>query len=422
MLDRENRVTRHLKMEVDIAVLRQILCKRPSLARGVTACLAGLLLTLTSAMMPAMAKTSVWLDDTTELRYGSGWYSADGQNGDFIDINIRDVDIYERGQQRGFIEKLIIKTDGIGENIVAVEELDLKNFSYATDKGETLTIARMSSEHLMISNDARVEAYRQRHSGTRPLRSIAEITDIRLYLESENIEMEVASIRLDGMLTPTQFDALPNSSRSNLALNALTFRQIPGDRQFGEIDAFFEMLGEDQITLDINMDFQSTKTREALQLEGALALSVSSLLDMDADFTMDLTKNDYQALNQLTEYYIETQTPHSQEAVNLALLSSFSSLSFDLVDRGILNLLTQIQGDQGTDITIMMMQVGLSEMLPRHALAIGTPIAAFLRQGGRLQMRSNITPRLSPTEMLALQFDPERLIDRMQLRLRHTPE
>ena len=407
---------------MDIAVLCQNSWKGGWRAGQAAAGFAVLILALGPARAPALAKTSVWLDDTTELRYGAGWYSADGRDGDFIDINIRDVDIYERGQPRGFIEKLVIKTDGIGDNLVAVEELDLKNLSYATDKGETLTIARMSGQHLMISNDARVEAYRQRHSGARPLRSTAEITDIRLYLERENIEMALASLRLDGMLTPSQFDALPNSSRSNLALNALTLRQIPGDRQFGEIDALFAMLGQDQITLDISMDFESTKKQDALQLSGALALSVSSLLDMDADFTMDMTKNDYQALNQLTEYYIDTQTASSQEAVSLALLSSFSSLSFDLVDRGVLDLITRIQGDQGTDITIMMMQVGLSEILPRHALAIGTPIAAFLRQGGSLQMRSTITPRLSPTEMLALQFDPERLIDRMQLQLRHTPE
>jgi hypothetical protein len=369
-----------------------------------------------------MAKTSVWLDDTTELRYGSGWYSVDGRDGDFIDINIQDVDIYERGQPRGFIEKLILKTDGMARDMVAVEALELKNFSYATYKGETLTIARMSGQHLIISNDARVEAYRQRHSGGSPLRSAAEITDIRLYLESENIEMKIASIRLDGLLMPTQFDELPNSSRSNLGLNGLTLRQIPGDRRFVETDALFAMLGQDQITLDISMNFESTKKQDALQLEGALALSVSRLLDMQADFTMDMAKNDYEALNQLTEYYLETQTESSQEAMNLALLSSFSSLSFDLVDKGVLDLITHIQGEQGTDVTIMMMQMGLSKILPRHALAIGTPIATFLRQGGRLQMRSRITPRLSPTEMLALQFDPERLIDRMQLQLLHRPE
>ena len=388
----------------------------------VAAGLAGLILALGSAIAPAMAKTSVWLDDTTELRYGSGWYSVDGRDGDFIDINIQDVDIYERGQPRGFIEKLILKTDGMAGDMVAVEALELKNFSYATDKGETLTIARMSGQHLIISNDARVEAYRQRHSGGSPLRSAAEITDIRLYLESENIEMKIASIRLDGLLMPTQFDELPNSSRSNLGLNGLTLRQIPGDRRFGETDALFAMLGQDQITLDISMDFESTKKQDALQLEGALALSVSRLLDMQADFTMDMAKNDYEALNQLTEYYLETQTESSQEAMNLALLSSFSSLSFDLVDKGILDLITHIQGEKGTDVTIMMMQMGLSEILPTHALAIGTPIAAFLRKGGRLEMRSQITPRLSPTEMLALQFDPEQLIDRMQLQLRHTPE
>ena len=384
--------------------------------------LTSLILALGSAIAPAMAKTSVWLDDTTEVPYGSGWYSVDGQDGDFIDINIQEVDIYERGQPRGFIEKLILKTDGTVEDMVAVEALELENFSYSTNKGETLTIARMSGQHLMINNDARVEAYRLRHSGGSPLRSAAEINDIQLYLESENIEMKIASIRLDGLLMPTQFDELPNSSRSNLGLNGLTLRQIPGDRQFGETDALFAMLGQDQITLDISMDFESTKKKDTFQLVGALALSVSSLLDMQADFTMDMNKNDYQALNQLTEYYVETQTSSSQKAMNLALLSSFSSLSFDLVDVGILDLITSIQGEQGTDVTIMMIQMGLNEILPRHALAISTPIAAFLRQGGRLQMRSHITPRLSPTEMLALQLDPERLIDRMQLQLRHTSE
>ena len=120
--------------------------------------LAGLILALGSAIAPAMAKTSVWMDDSTELRYGSGWFSVDGRDGDFIDINIQDVDIYERGQPRGFIEKLILKTDGMAGDMVAVEALELKNFSYATDKGETLTIARMSGQHLMVSNDARIEA------------------------------------------------------------------------------------------------------------------------------------------------------------------------------------------------------------------------------------------------------------------------
>ena len=384
--------------------------------------LAGLILALGSAIAPAMAKTSVWLDDTTELRYGSGWYSVDGQDGDFIDINIRDVDIYERGQPRGFIEKLILKTDGTAGDMVAVEALELKNFSYSTDKGETLTIAHMSGQHLMSSNDERVEAYRQRHSSGSPLRSVAKINDIRLYLESEYIEMKIASINLDGLLMPTQFDELPNSSRSNLGLNGLTLRQIPGDRRFGETDILFTMLGEDQITLDISMDFESTKKQDIFQLEGVLSILFFNLINMQADFTMDMNKNDYQALNQLTKYYVETQTESSQKAIILALLSSFSSLSLNIVDKGILDLFTRIQGEQGTHVSIMMMQMWLSEILPRHALAIGTPITAFLRKGGRLQMRSQITPRLSPTEMLALQFDPEQLIDRMQLQLRHAPE
>ena len=384
--------------------------------------LAGIILALGSTIAPALAKTSVWLDDTTELQYGSGWYSVDGRNGGFIDINIREVDIYERGQPRGFIEKLILKIDGTVEDMVAVEALELKNFSYSTDKGETLTIAHMSGQHLMISNDAHVEAYRQRHSGGSPLRSAAKINDIRLYLESKYIEMKIASIHLDGLLMPTQFDELPNSSRSNLGLNGLTLRQIPGDRRFGETDILFAMLGQDQITLDISMDFESTKKQDTFQLEGVLLITLFNLLDMQADFTMDMNKNDYQALNQLTEYYVETQTESSQEAINLALLSSFSSLSFNIADKGILDLITRIQGEQGTDVTIMMMQMWLSEILPRHAQAISTPITAFLRKGGRLQMRSQITPRLSPTEMLALQFDPEQLIDRMQLQLRHTPE
>ena len=73
--------------------------------------------------------------------------------------------------------------------------------------------------------------------------------------------MKIASIRLDGLLMPTQFDELPNSSRSNLGLNGLTLRQIPGDRRLGETELLFAMLGQDQITLDISMDFESTKNR-----------------------------------------------------------------------------------------------------------------------------------------------------------------
>ena len=94
----------------------------------------------------------------------------------------------------------------------------------------------------------------------------------------------------------------------------------------------------------------------------------------------------------------------------------------DIADKGMLDVLSRIQGDQGITIAILMMQVSLSEAIPRHALAIGAPIAAFLQQGGALALRTQIAPRLSPAEILALQFDPEQLIDRMQLQLRHTPE
>jgi hypothetical protein len=159
-----------------------------------------------------------------------------------------------------------------------------------------------------------------------------------------------------------------------------------------------------------------------VKLQGIIELSASSLMDMKSDFTLDLSRYEYQALNQLSEYYLETQAPETEEAIIFAFLSSISSFSVDLTDAGLLDLIARLQGDQATDVTIMIMQVSLSEMLPRHALAIGTPIAAFLRQGGTLQMRSDITPRLSPTEMLALRFDPERIIDRIKLKFSHLPQ
>ncbi|MGB1669669.1 MAG: hypothetical protein ACPHE2_07075, partial [Candidatus Puniceispirillaceae bacterium] len=84
---------------------------------------------------------------------------------------------------------------------------------------------------------------------------------------------------------------------------------------------------------------------------------------------------------------------------------------------------TLIKGrDQGINMAILMMQVSLSEAIPRRALTISTPIAAFLQQGGALALRTQIAPRLSPAEILALQFDPEQLIDRTRLELHHTPE
>ncbi|MDC1135761.1 hypothetical protein OAT45_03535 [Alphaproteobacteria bacterium] len=372
--------------------------------------------------MPAMAKTSVWLDETTEIRYSSGWYRANGSDENFIDINIRDVDIYERGQQRGFIEKLILKTDGFGQDIVAIENVLIKNFSYTTEAGDTLTIGHISGEHLVAVQDMRIEAYRKRHSGESPLRSLAEIKNIHFYSESEFIELEIANITLDGLLTPTEFDALPDNSRTKLSLDGLVLSQVPGDRPTNETDAIFAMLGSDHLTLDIAMNFQSEKQADTLKLQGIIELSASSLMDMKSDFTLDLSRYEYQALNQLSEYYLETQAPETEEAIIFAFLSSISGFSVNLTDAGLLDLIARLQGDQATDVTIMIMQVSLSDMLPRHALAIGTPIAAFLRQGGTLQMRSDITPRLSPTEMLALQFDPERIIDRIKLKFSHLPQ
>ena len=188
--------------------------------------------------MPAIAKTSVWLDETTEIRYSTGWYRANGSDGDFIDINISDVDIYEGDQQRGYIENLVLKTDGIGEDIVAIETALLKNFSYSTDTGETLAIRHISGKHLVVDDAYRIEEYRERHSGQSPLRSMAEIKNIQFYSESEHVELEISSISLDGLLSPAEFDALPDNSRSEISLNGLVLRQIPGDRILSEIDAF----------------------------------------------------------------------------------------------------------------------------------------------------------------------------------------
>ena len=370
--------------------------------------------------MPAIAKTSVWLDETTEIRYSTGWYRANGSDGDFIDINISDVDIYEGDQQRGYIENLVLKTDGIGEDIVAIETALLKNFSYSTDTGETLAIRHISGKHLVVDDAYRIEEYRERHSGQSPLRSTAEIKNIQFYSESEHVELEISSISLDGLLSPAEFDALPDNSRSEISLNGLVLRQIPGDRSLGEIDAFFAVLGNDQLALDIDMNFESTKKADALELQGIISLSASNLMDIKTDFTLDLTKHEYQALVQILKFYLETQTPQTEEAVSLALLSSVSGFSVDLKDAGLLELITRLQGNQATDITIMILQMSLNEMLPRHALAIGTPIEAFFKQGGKIQMHADIAPRLSPTEMLALQFDPERIIDRIKLQLTHS--
>ena len=400
-----------------------MICRRPiSDAARKLVLAAGL---ITSAVwlataMPAMAKTSVWLDETTEIRYSAGWYRANGSDGDFIDINISDVDIYERGQQRGYIEKLVLKTDGIGEDIVAIETALLKNFTYSTNTGETLAIGHVSGKHLVVAEDYHMEEYRERHSGQSPLRSMAEIKNIQFYSENEHFEFEISSISLDGLLAPAEFDALPDNSRSEISLNGLVLRQISGDRSLSEIDAFFAVLGSDQLALDINMNFESTKKADALKLQGVMSLSASNLMDIEADFTLDFTKHEYQALDQIVKFYLKTQTPQTEEAASLALLSSVSGFSVDLKDAGLLELITRLQGNQATDITIMILQMSLNEMLPRHALAIGTPIEAFLKQGGRLQIRTDITPRLSPTEMLALQFDPERIIDRIKLQFTHS--
>ena len=400
-----------------------MICRRPiSDAARKLVLAAGL---ITSAVwlataMPAMAKTSVWLDETTEIRYSAGWYRANGSDGDFIDINISDVDIYERGQQRGYIEKLVLKTDGIGEDIVAIETALLKNFTYSTNTGETLAIGHVSGKHLVVAEDYHMEEYRERHSGQSPLRSMAEIKNIQFYSENEHFEFEISSISLDGLLAPAEFDALPDNSRSEISLNGLVLRQIPGDRSLSEIDAFFAVLGSDQLALDINMNFESIKKADALKLQGVISLSASNLMDIEADFTLDFTKHEYQALDQIVKFYLETQTPQAEEAASLALLNSVSGFSVDLKDAGLLELITRLQGNQATEITIMILQMSLNEMLPRHALAIGTPIEAFLKQGGRLQLRTDITPRLSPTEMLALQFDPERIIDRIKLQFTHS--
>ena len=115
-----------------------------------------------------MGKNSVWLDDTTELRYSKGHYKADGRHLNGIDIDISDVDIFEKGIQRGFAEQLTLKTDGLADDIVAIENLLIKNFSYASDKQEVITIAFMSGQHLMLVDDDHIEAYRQRHNGNRP--------------------------------------------------------------------------------------------------------------------------------------------------------------------------------------------------------------------------------------------------------------
>ena len=138
-----------------------------------------------------------------------------------------------------------------------------------------------------------------------------------------------------------------------------------------------------------------TATKQAsLQIGGKLALSATSLASITTDFQMDLTRNEYQALSQMTKYFKQTSNPAAQQAAGMALLASLSSLSVDITDRGMLDLFTRIHGDQGINIAILMMQVSLSEAIPRHALAISTPIAAFLQtgRGAGLTYRDCSTP------------------------------
>ena len=116
------------------------------------------------------------------------------------------------------------------------------------------------------------------------MRSQAEIRDISVYSERDNLEIQIAGITLDRLLTSAQFDAPPDSTRSQLALNGLVLRQMPGGRFPGEIDAFFAILGKDELGIDITFDFGSRKTGDTLQILGKLALSATSFATITTDF------------------------------------------------------------------------------------------------------------------------------------------
>ncbi len=71
------------------------------------------------------------------------------------------------------------------------------------------------------------------------------------------------------------------------------------------------------------MNFQSEKQADTLKLQGIIELFASSLMDIKSDFTLDLSRYEYQALNQLSEYYLETQAPELKRQSSLPFWAAF---------------------------------------------------------------------------------------------------
>lgn len=385
-------------------------------------------LSLVLLSLPAYSKTVVILDDDDlEIHYGSGVYNITDDEDGVTEIDIRDVELYDKGATTlfgtigWFKLKAIGPIDDLDDFLITQLSIhDLEIFS--DDIGKTpffLTIAKIEGKNLFYSQSNRVANLIQNKSINGDLLTSFNINQVKLTAEEENVLVTLDSFEASGLFYPFVFDDYPNSNTDQFKLKALTIQPLNANLLGNNAQAFMAEFGMNKLLINIDSQRQSRKSGDNLNASGSSNIDIDNLFSVSASITSQMSRAEY---NQTIELSADINEDNwLQSDIIDTVLHSFIDLKIVLRDKGILDLYERVRVQKNLpDVSTISVIANsfISSQIPIHAPSVNAAINDFLRKGGQLSISASLIPPLMFQEILDMKNDPDQLMDRINLQIR----
>ena len=371
----------------------------------------------------ARAEVSMTFDGY-ELRYASGSFKmSDTYGQQFIDI--QDVIISSEQGELFTADHIKLNATGTMQSLDWIEKADIINASLIStsplDDNYELRSERFEAENIYLQQPDTLEKLADRLHQNRARPSYLKLNNMVLTIPDEGFQLEVAEFIADGNPDLVNSQLPKDQHISEVKLRAA--RLMPSGS--GETSFMFRLmlggLGLDALQIDAQASSLSRFTAGQFDGEFRLELDADSLMGLDLDVDSEIDAERYQMLMQFENSPTSDMRPEQQAALGTSL---FKSVSLSVRDLGALFIYDSLASGFGLPDRrqlALMTEYQIYDQISPSAGLLATPIADFIRVGGRLSLFAQ------PHALTADDFSGDEdalmqsLIDKADLRLTHTP-
>lgn len=371
-------------------------------------------LTLFALTAPAMAQTTIQLENGNILSFSEGSVDLSSASGE-----LRDVTMMEDGEIILRADYVLIDASGTVDSLDwFIHELVAENAEIPT---ESVFVGRIELRDIaagMFSDDA-------------PPSNLEDYLTSDTMVRLENIAFSdpEALVSIDSITTlPFDFDTMANGdyvmTGSGFEVTGVT---VMAQESSAELAPFFEALAERGIN-DLGMDLRVESMAEVgsndLRLYYGLDTSIGELTGLSFGMVFQISQDAYEGLVPLLA------DPDDNGAALLGLSGAVALEAAELVfdDAGALDVLFEIgAAEEGVAVeevrmmSRMLLASSLQETFPENASRLLPPIESMIRSGGRLAITAQPGMPVPLSSAIGFVMLPDLAIEQLGITVTHTP-